>query len=150
MQKAGNNLKNTPLTLTKNGKLKIFKICHYSCLLILLLALTVRCLIPVGFMPGQGQDGVFSIVICTAMGTETILVDAGNNPVSDHGPDETGNPLDCPFAPVLAQGLVNDAPPVAALQLIYQPVIYDAVPALRLAALPAFYAAQGPPVTFSI
>ncbi len=116
--------------------------------MILLLAFAVRCLIPAGFMPGQGQDGVFSIVICTAMGTETILVDTDNNPVSDH--DDTANPLDCPFAPVLAQGLLNDAPPVPASALVYQPVVYASVPALRLAALPAFYAAQGPPAPFSI
>lgn len=126
----------------------ISKTCRLSCLMILLLAVTVRCLIPAGFMPGQAKDGVFSIVICTAMGTETILVDAGNNPVSDHG--DGGNPLDCPFAPVLAQGLVKDAPPVPASPVAYQAVAYAAVPALRLKALPAFYAAQGPPAPFSI
>ena len=62
----------------------------------------LRALIPAGFMPvpAVAQDGIFSIVICTADGFSTITVDGNGDPVDpDHGGDAPAKDH-CPFAPV--------------------------------------------------
>lgn len=123
------------------------KACRYSCLLMIMLALTVRCLIPAGFMPGE-QGGVFSLVICTPTGVETVLVDADYNPVENHGGEQP--PPDCPFTPSLAQSLIADAPPVPAAPLDYRLVEPDRPVMRRLAARMPVYRAQGPPAALFI
>lgn len=125
---------------------KVTRICHFACLMIMVLAMTVRCLIPAGFMPGQGEG--FSLVICTANGVETVRVDADYNPVSGHGGEQA--PPDCPFAPVLAHGALADAPPVPAAPLVYRLAEFSAPRALYFPAETAVYAAQAPPAGFSI
>jgi hypothetical protein len=74
-----------------------------------LLALTVRGMMPVGFMPGAER---FSLVICTATGAQTIDVDAGFNPGKvPHNGDEGNH---CPFAPLLSSALTTVPPFIAA------------------------------------
>lgn len=122
----------------------ILKISRFYCVTLLLLALTVRCIIPAGFMPGQTQDGLFAVVICTSMGPQTIHVDAANNPVTADQHNDDGA-RDCPFAPVLAQDSRDYAPQVPQQLLAYALRHRHSVEPLRLATHPQFYAAQGPP-----
>lgn len=50
---------------------------------LLLAAVVLRALIPVGFMPdfSAAANGVFKVVICTASGTKYVTVDADGQPV---------------------------------------------------------------------
>lgn len=92
---------------------------------IVVTAVLVRALIPVGYMPGQDTAGAYTIVICSGFGTKTITVDQDGVPVQ-HG-DENNTPSTnaehCPFAPVLAGGAV--------------PMV-DSVVTLSFTPLPAF------------
>lgn len=49
----------------------------------ILLAFALQALMPHGFMPSF-KGGEVSIVICTAQGEKTIILDGDNNPVKDH------------------------------------------------------------------
>lgn len=77
---------------------------------IFLLAFIVQTLVPAGFMPSTGDNGKVQLVICTAQGSATILVDAGKVPVKEPAQQDHGKPYDCLFASVLAQGLTGLSP----------------------------------------
>lgn len=73
--------------------------------LLLLVALVMRGLVPVGFMPGTAPDGAgLSIVICTAEGSRTLLVDADG----EHHPSDGEREI-CVFG-VAHAGAQNLAP----------------------------------------
>lgn len=111
---------------------------------VLLLALLVRSMMPVGFMPGQSKDGTVQMVICTGHGPMNMAVDADKSPLPLH--HQSGD-HSCPFASVLAQ----DAP---TLPIVLVPVPrYENV---RLYTQSAFmldgiafkpWFSQGPPVS---
>lgn len=67
----------------------------------LVVALALRSLVPVGYMPVASADGGLAVVLCTAGGLRSVVLDAPRDP----GPDqhEVG-PL-CPFAGVLHLGV---------------------------------------------
>lgn len=74
---------------------------------LIFLAFLFRSLIPAGMMPGlqtAGKDRLFPLVICTINGAETIYV----------GADKIPDAPPCPFAPAFAQGVLLDAPVLAA------------------------------------
>lgn len=52
-------------------------------LVVTLVAITCRAAIPAGYMLDTQNGGLFEMVICTANGQETILVDQNLNPVLD-------------------------------------------------------------------
>ncbi|AGH98002.1 DUF2946 family protein [Micavibrio aeruginosavorus] len=72
---------------------------------LVVLAIFARAMIPVGYMPGDRDDGTFTMVICSGFGTQTITVDAHGQPINDEDHNQAGE--HCPFAPVLA----GDVPP---------------------------------------
>lgn len=70
--------------------------------LLLLFALVLRGLVPVGFMPGTNPDGTgLSIVVCTPDGSRTLVLDANG----EHRPSD-GNQSDCLYG-VLHAGAQN-------------------------------------------
>jgi len=74
-----------------------------------------RALIPVGYMPdfSGASDGRFSITICTAAGTSTILVDANGQPVEPSSGDYFDN-QNCSFC-LLASPILIPASEAPAL-----------------------------------
>lgn len=69
----------------------------------------LKALIPAGFMPDLSRDDAFTLVICTATGPQTVLVDKDMKPLtgddassSHHSSDDTTQTVDhvtlCPFA----------------------------------------------------
>ncbi|MEQ1715029.1 MAG: DUF2946 family protein [Hyphomicrobium sp.] len=64
---------------------------------LLLLALVSRALIPVGYMPdfSAAAKGAFKVVICSAMGAQTIALDEGGKP---HLPDQSNGHHEQPCA----------------------------------------------------
>lgn len=115
---------------------------------LLLLALIVRSLIPVGFMPGQTNIGKVQIVICSGYGEQTIYVDKdqapSGMPVHETPHDQKDNSI-CPFAPVVAHAAHDFSPFSVALD-------FDALPdfiqahALPDTVSPKPWFSQGPPV----
>ena len=75
---------------------------RFGVMLLLLLALTVRGAIPVGFMPQVDKSGLTRLVICTASGPSSILVDADKfgPPASKAGHSQSRPSDSCPFAPL--------------------------------------------------
>jgi hypothetical protein len=74
-----------------------------------LVAVCLRVLIPIGYMPVFGQDGAPTMVICSSGGAKVITAPAGAADAS--APTEGGDhktKADCGFA-----GLIHVAPPVA-------------------------------------
>jgi hypothetical protein len=130
---------------------------------LMLLALSLRALVPVGYMPDVDalRDGRLEMAFCSGNGPQTIAVDmhssmsmdmsAGMHHAAHHGStsssDESpANPqsqsTDCPFS-VLS---TLPAMPTIALAVIGLPLLLSAVqPALYIAPLPAVLF-QGPPL----
>ena len=84
--------------------------------LLLAAALLLRGLVPAGWMPTTGQDGV-RIALCTGMGSEYLTLGSDGS-LHKEAPDPAapkpnalGDP--CPFAVASAQAL--DLPPIIAL-----------------------------------
>lgn len=139
--------------LSKNSRVFLYSL--------MLLALMVRSVVPVGFMPSQGRNGKVEIVICTGSGPATMLMDTDKIPAITHdmpaghahdgqhgGKDgNSGSRLSCPYAPVLAQGLPGVAP-VALPAVIYK----DEQSFMLAASVPSGivlkpWFSQGPPVS---
>ncbi|MBK1782200.1 DUF2946 family protein [Advenella sp. WQ 585] len=107
------------------------------------LSFLCRALIPAGYMPdfSGAREGKFSITICTATGTNTILVDANGELVEPSSGDYPDN-QDCAFCLVASQTLMP-APemPALAVFLTSRPV---SLPHANHALPPL--PAQGPPL----
>lgn len=74
-----------------------------------LVAVCLRVLIPIGYMPVFGQDGAPTMVICSSNGAKVVTASPGAPDAST--PSEDGDhktKADCGFA-----GLIHVAPPVA-------------------------------------
>jgi hypothetical protein len=123
---------------------------HYSLLcVLLLLALIVRSLIPVGFMPGQTDSGKVQIVICSGYGEQTIYVDKDQAPpgMPDHETShDQKNKSVCTFSPVVAHATHDFSPFTVALDFEALPVFIP-VPALPDTISPKPWFSQGPPVS---
>lgn len=78
---------------------------------LLLLAFVVRGLVPVGYMPdfSAGSDGIFKVVICSAMSAKTIVLDDSGKPLSEVHHDQP-----CSFAGLAAVVV----PEIDAIQLV--------------------------------
>ena len=83
---------------------------------VMMAALLVLALVPMGFMPSFGAGGKVAIVICSGIGEKTVLVDADEAP-GDHDASSS-----CPY--FLAQSPV---PMDAALPVLAAPVYEQAV-----------------------
>lgn len=128
---------------TKNGRI-------FFCGL-MLLALTIRSIVPAGFMPAPTRNGKVEIVICTGSGLSSMPIEAADSPpalsADRHGSGSGGKPshYSCPYAPVLAQDVPGPASvPPAAVPYADSPLFAVA------AAMPSGFAAkpwfaQGPP-----
>jgi len=110
--------------------------------LLLLLALCVRSMIPLGFMPSEITSKSIGIEICSGVITKTIFI-------QDHAPTDSKkeNHAPCPFAPPV---LADNSGIFTAVD--YVTVAYEIfVPSFRIVTKtvfpPAkFFFAQGPPV----
>jgi hypothetical protein len=110
---------------------------------LLILALVLRAAIPDGFMPAIGKAGLAHMMICPGM--------AGMNHGDAAGKDgKSGGHANCPYSPVLVQGLAGYIPAV-----ISTPVRREAVPAFLTDSLldPVAvkpWLSQGPPSLLTI
>lgn len=115
-------------------------------LMLAVLAVGLRVLIPVGFMPGSTEQGSYGLVLCTADGAVTI------DPARDKAPAKSGHDGACVFA---AHAAAGPEPTVeAALEPAYaepvalvQPAQTSLAPGRGLAAPPL--PARGPPLFVS-
>jgi hypothetical protein len=117
-----------------------------------MLALTLRAMIPLGFMPElqpQQSGHIMQLVICTGHGADTVTVDSARfapqpgKAKSGHA----GSKDSCPFAPVLAQDAAQDAP-----LILPSPPVRDNVRLIAAAQLPGGalvknWLSQGPPLS---
>jgi len=71
-----------------------------------LLALLVRSLVPLGFMPGQSAHGTYPLVICSGYGPVTIHVPADKIPQQPG--HESHDNMPCSFAQAFAHGVTPD------------------------------------------
>lgn len=111
---------------------------------LLLFAIALRALAPLGFVPdiaGLGE-GRFEIVICTGFGFKTIQVDAAGRPLA---PDEPGQETEAPAGDCAFRSLaqIADLPSVEALPAPSRPVLGQVLAPSRQALPPP---AQGPPL----
>lgn len=110
-----------------------------------LLALSLRILIPTGFMPVIGSQGLV-VQLCTGMGVETITIDIGRK-VPNEKPQNTAD-SPCVFATGLSCSLLANAGLTTIVSFVYGLTIFvgTAIADLtisRLAAPPP--PSQGPP-----
>lgn len=111
----------------------------------MLLALSLRALVPAGFMPSASalRDGRLEMAFCTSSGIKSITVDARHGaPATGDAPSHQGRSSDCPFS-VLS---TLPALPSTALALAGMPLLLTSVQSVPHAApLPAILS-QGPPL----
>lgn len=87
-------------------------------------ALAIQALIPAGYMLAPSSNGEISIVICTASGPRTIVLDADGAQVpANHQNDQDDGKL-CDFATVGAIALLSDAPFRIATDARFEPVVH--------------------------
>jgi hypothetical protein len=112
---------------------------------LILLAITVQGLIPLGFMPSiNNNDGKVEIVICTGKGPATVLVDAHMVPgAADEQGDSHDDASACPFAPVLADGAAHLQPATLTAFAIENPPLHPQA-AINTLFLKNWFS-QGPP-----
>lgn len=115
-------------------------------LMLALLAVGLRILVPVGFMPGSTEQGTYGLVLCTAEGAVSI------DPAKDKAPAKSGHDGACVFAAHAAAGpepTVEAAvePAYAQPAALAQPAQTSLAPGRGLAAPPL--PARGPPLFVS-
>ena len=110
-----------------------------------LLALSLRILIPTGFMPTVSSHGIV-VELCSGMSGKTVTIDIGKKSNGDGGQHNAENP--CAFAAGLGHGLISAAdlptiqPFIFGLTIFVGTAIAD-LTISRLAAPPP--PSQGPP-----
>lgn len=91
---------------------------------VILMAMVFRAAIPAGYMLDERHDGVFAMVICTANGQETIMVDKNLQPVdiqnhdTSHDDMNDGNGI-CEFAVHTYYTATIDAPHMTSQLVLY-------------------------------
>ena len=72
---------------------------------LLLAAVLLRALIPVGYMPdfGAAAKGVFKVVICSANGFKSVVVDKDGHKIPDHSDSTQDQP--CAFSGIAVAAL---------------------------------------------
>ena len=112
--------------------------------ILVLLALLVRAVVPVGFMlaPLHAGSAGITVVICTEHGTQALVLDEDGEPLPS---DRAAVPDICPFAFSALPGLASEATQLSAT-VAYASVTYTlAVFQFSLTPLPGAASARGPP-----
>lgn len=106
---------------------------------ILLPALALRALVPVGFMPGQHAGFGVAMELCTSQGLQTIIVypDGGGDPAP------AGKHVDAPCAYALG-AVVGPAPLLPGVALAHAPALPPAHAVVRTVAAATCPRAQSP------
>ncbi len=116
---------------------------HFA-LALIALALLARMLVPAGYMPTTGTDGMIRISVCTGMGAQTAFIGRDGKVHQDAPSGSHHDPQPCGFG---ALGLGLDDLPVLNLPL---PAIVAAVTIVAARPVPAIgrgLAAPPPPST---
>jgi hypothetical protein len=113
-------------------------------LAILGVALLLRVVIPTGWMPAHGADGVTRITLCTGMGAVEAWVDA-DGAIHDKKPHEKSS-ADQPCA-FTGLAMAGDLPAIAALPAALAPSIAAPPAARSRASIGHGLAAPPPPST---
>ncbi len=82
---------------------------------VIMVALVVKSLIPVGFMPALGQNGMVDIVICSGMGEKTISVASDFGDAPPHSKTEN----QCPFNILTSAKLFFSAPAILIIPMAF-------------------------------
>lgn len=111
----------------------------------MILALAFKAILPAGFMPVIGKDGVTEIVICSGMGEKTITVPSNGNPESGHQDQEKTDQV-CAFQ-VLASGksLLNAPAFTLAAPVVSSVSADDIAGETFLSSINLSFTARGPP-----
>lgn len=116
---------------------------------LLVVALLVRALIPVGFMPGTSAGTLFPLVICSgSSGTSTVYVPAAKLPGQPEAPQKhsDGANAPCAFSASLAFGVISHPVPVAAAGMISRADAFPLTEEGAADSVPKPFFSQGPPV----
>jgi hypothetical protein len=129
----------------QNSRPRIFNR-RYFTLCVMLLALSLRALVPTGYMPDASalRDGRLEMSFCTSNGIKTIAVDAhhGDGRGGDNAPNHSSQSNECPFSVLSAL----PAMPSMALALVGMPLLLSRVqPAPHATPFPVILS-QGPPL----
>ena len=109
-----------------------------------LLSLTLRSLLPVGFMLAPSAADEMTVVICTGHGPLTVTLDADGKPVPTK-PKLTDAGL-CAYASPGATTLADAAPALAARDVLYARALVRLHVAMAVALrLPGASSPRGPP-----
>jgi len=117
---------------------------HRIAIMLLACTLLLRVLVPAGWMPTTGADGLTRLTLCSGMSVQTVWVDRDGKlhketPAGDHH-----DPQPCSYAG-LAQSL--DGPPPLVLALSAAPAGPVALVARQISAIGHGLAAPPPPAT---
>jgi hypothetical protein len=99
---------------------RIRMIDHRVAIAVLACAMMLRVLIPAGWMPTTGSDGVFRISVCTGLGAQTVWMDRKGTVHKDEPASGQHDLQACGFG-VLGLGLTVAppiAPPIRALHMV--------------------------------
>ena len=125
-----------------------FGLRHFT-LSVMLLVLSLRALVPIGFMPDAGalRDGRLEMTFCTSTGgAQTIAIDLHGTPGSDTAPSsdhhQTTQSSDCPFNVLTSM----PALPTLALAVLGLPVLLSQLQAALHVPLLFSTSVQGPPL----
>lgn len=107
-------------------------------------ALLLRVLIPTGWMPSHGADGVTRITLCTGMGAVDAWIDATGT-IHDKKPvDKGGADQPCAFAGL---AMATDLPGIAVLPIALAPSMAAPLDGRSRASIGHGLAAPPPPST---
>lgn len=86
-------------------------------LLLALVAVVLRGLVPMGFMPGSSQEAGTALVICSGVDTQTIYLDENGQPAKPGEAHDKSNPCVFSFAPLAFKPFLPEI-----VQIAFDPV----------------------------
>ena len=86
-------------------------------LLLALVAIVVRGLVPIGFMPGSQQEAGTTLVICSGVDTQTIYLDENGQPATPDDAHDKSSPCVFSFAPLAFEPFLPEI-----VQIAFDPV----------------------------
>lgn len=120
---------------------------HTPVLGLLIAALVFRALIPMGFMPTQGENGHLVMELCAGFGTKSVVVDLGDDaaPSSDAGAELFERSV-CGFAVAALTVPPATQPAFPAILALQSPVALAPVTAITTPSILKAESPRAPPL----
>lgn len=118
--------------------------------LLIVFAFAVRSFLPIGFMLAATPDpgGSVQIIMCTGHGLQNLTLDNKGVPLPAKSPMADNST--CPFAPVGAVAINNEAPHLLSHTVRYASISYAiATEIFRATPKPGAQSARGPPYSLT-